>query len=192
MGISRQTLDFLGECIATTVGTLPNKRMLELGNQRISGSYPAKDYFASKGVEHVSVDLNGLDGALKLDLSKPEQFLKWSNYFDIVTNFGTSEHIEPHQAQYECFETIHNCLTVGGVALHHVPDKDELISKGYWKGHCHNFYSLGFFGMLVEHNKYKLVKTSTFGKLLAVCLQKVESVPFMADKEEFLSHIYRK
>ncbi len=143
MGLTREYLDFIEDCIRNTIGELSGKKMLELGNQHtMDDSIPektGKTYFKNRDVNHISVDLNGLDGALKLNLSKPEQFLQWEGYFDIVTNSGTSEHVEPKSAQYECFLIIHDCLKVGGIAVHLVPDINELENKGCWKGHCNNY-----------------------------------------------------
>lgn len=75
------------------------RTMLELGNKKNTiGTYKA--YFRNLGIEHVSVDLNGSDGALPLDLQKP---LGLGRRFDCVTNFGTSEHVDN---QTECWRNI--------------------------------------------------------------------------------------
>ncbi len=196
MGLNEEALAFIDDCMVKTLGSLPGKRMLELGNQEIFGDTilerTGKRYYANRGVEHTSVDLNGLDGAIKLDLAKPDQFTEWRSYFDIVTNSGTSEHVEPKSAQYECFTIVHNCLAVGGIAVHMVPDKNKLIEKGSWKNHCNNYYSADFFRMLVSGNKYKLIATGTIGDILAVCVQKTSDSPFMRRRDLFLEHIYRQ
>jgi hypothetical protein len=63
-------------------------RMLELGNKmNRRGTY--KNWFEAIGVDHTSVDLNGRNGALRKDLMLPLELGK----FDIVTNFGTTEHV---------------------------------------------------------------------------------------------------
>ncbi len=57
--------------------------MLELGNKRNpDGVY--KLYFESIGIKHTSIDWNGQDGALNLDLRKPIDMPP----FDMVTNIG--------------------------------------------------------------------------------------------------------
>lgn len=67
---------------------LVGKTMLELGNKRNDrGVYKAA--FEAAGFSHASVDLNGKDGALRKDLQRP---LKLGR-FDMVTNFGTTEHV---------------------------------------------------------------------------------------------------
>ncbi len=150
MALTREYLDFIEECISGTFGKLSGKKMLEFGNQRIiDGSIrekTGKDYFKNRGIDHICVDLNGLGGAIKLDLTKPELFSGFRGSFDIVTNAGTSEHIEPKSSQYECFLIAHDCLKVGGIAIHLVPDINELEDKRRWEGHCNNYYSEAFSG----------------------------------------------
>jgi hypothetical protein len=198
MGLIHSYLEPIGECIAATLGDLRGKRMLELGNQRFQDdSIPertGKEYFTKRGVkEHISIDLNGLDGAIRLDLSRVITVREWCSYFDVVTNFGTSQYLEPKAAQYVCFRNIHNWLKVGGVAIHIVPDADELKQKGLLKGFCNNYYSHAFFENLAAHNRYELVcsKLTGCGHRLA-CVQKTQDAPFMGDRKEFLKHITRR
>jgi hypothetical protein len=63
--------------------------MLELGNKTGRRGRSYKGYFEALGVRHVSVDLNGKDGALALDLRTPLGLGR----FDVVTNIGTTEHV---------------------------------------------------------------------------------------------------
>jgi hypothetical protein len=167
--------------------------MLELGNQQICETYirekTGKEYYSNREVKHTSVDLNGLDGAIKVDLSKPIEIAGWNEYFDIVTNSGTSEHVSPKKAQYECFMNIHKCLKVGGVAIHLVPDIHELVNRGCWKNHCKYYYSSEFVKMLIENNSYRLVSSRIIDGLICFSVQKIGSVPFMKDREEFLKYI---
>ena len=116
---------------------------------------PAKKYFTEIGVIHTSIDLNGNDGALKCDLGNLKQSEKFSD-FDIVTNFGTSEHVSRH---YECFANIHNFCVAGGVFVHSVP------ATGYWKGHlaCYRWYSTEFFEGLCKANGYEVIDICEFG-----------------------------
>jgi hypothetical protein len=196
MGLKKAYLEYIIECINNTLEELSGKRMLELGNQEVLENFipekTGKEYFKGQGAEHISVDLNGLGGALPLDLAKPEQFIKWHSYFDVVMNSGTSEHVEPKKAQYECFSIIHDCLKVGGIAVHLVPDINELIKEGYWDTHSFNYYSHDFFRMLAEKNNYKLVSLKIIDGLICSCLQKMEDVPFMKNRKYFLRYIMRR
>src|ERR1041384_5416258 len=67
--------------------------MLELGNKVTGAGLVYKSVFEAMGIRHVSVDWNGKDGALPLDLRQPLNLGR----FDMVTNFGTSEHVEDNQ-----------------------------------------------------------------------------------------------
>ena len=78
--------------------------MLELGNKLNPKCGPDKnetvtykEWFTGQGMHHVSVDINGKDGALPIDLrlnlmdalaqrNQPTQY-------DIITNIGTTEHV---------------------------------------------------------------------------------------------------
>lgn len=197
MGLSLTALNYIEECVNATMGGLRGKRMLELGNQHITEDHiqekTGKEYYLNRVVEHVSFDLNGEDGALTVDLSRPVRDSKWHGYFDIITNSGTSEHVgPPKKAQYECFRNIHNCLKVGGVAVHLVPDIDELKNKGFWKGHCNYYYSKRFFEMLAKNNQYELVSFKNLDGLACACLRKQQDMPFMENRKEFLRYIIRK
>lgn len=64
--------------------------MLELGNKK-NKLGPYKKWFRAQGIGHTSVDWNGKDGALPLNLTEPNEFFCNRN-FDVVTNFGTTEH----------------------------------------------------------------------------------------------------
>jgi hypothetical protein len=89
----------------------------ELGNQitKIDKARTSKNMLLKRGVkEHVSIDINGKNGALPLDLSK--QIFNWSDHFDISTNFGTIEHVAG--GAYTAFENLHRWTKVGGVMIH--------------------------------------------------------------------------
>ena len=177
-------------------GTVRGKRMLELGNQCIRDARVAertgKEYFTRLGAEHISIDLNGRDGALKIDLSAPMDRHGWREYFDIVTNCGTAEHVEPHEAQYQCFKNIHDCLKAGGIAIHLLPDIHELRDRGCWKRHCNNYYSREFVEMLAQHNGYRIYSLEISDGMTFCCVQKNGSAEFMQDRTEFLKYITRE
>jgi len=112
MGLNLQVVDYITDMIKRGVfGTNSILRMCELGNQTlrndvIEDSTPktGKDYFIKKGFDHISLDIDGLDGALPIDLTKPimkdSRYKVLINSFDILTNSGTSEHV---LNQFECF-----------------------------------------------------------------------------------------
>lgn len=117
-------------------------RMLELGNKKNhDGVYKAA--FEAMGIEHVSVDWNGEDGALKLDLRVPQ----WETLgqFDMVTNFGTTEHVA---SQKGVWENIHRCLKVGGTLISMTP------FPGDWSWHGEFYPTEDFYWQLAQRNGY--------------------------------------
>lgn len=72
---------------------LGNKHNLSVKRRGEDGIY--KHWFQTLGWKHVSVDINGEDGALPLDLTQDQDLGR----FDVVTNFGTTEHIGDDIAQ---------------------------------------------------------------------------------------------
>src|SRR5207244_13656123 len=84
-----QHIQFINDCMTHNLGGLEGKRMLELGNQDILNTFwgktfapklsekQGKQYYSRRRVEHTSIDLNGRDGALKMDLSRPFDRPEW-------------------------------------------------------------------------------------------------------------------
>lgn len=139
-----RALEAMGKCSWKGV------KMLEYGNQLYRGKNApfatAKQYFESLGVFHISVDKNGKDGALPLDLRQPLSGI--GEPFDIVTNFGTTEHVK--KEQYQPFKTMHDMIRPGGLMFSVVPEIGFLAEHG-------NFhYTKEFFGGLAALNNYKI------------------------------------
>ena len=105
------------------------RTMLELGNKvnpQVGVSY--KDWFTRHcNIEHVSVDVNGLNGALALDLRQPLTPLE-GRVFDMVTNIGTSEHVESDQ--HCVWRNMWDHLAVGG----HLVSITPLAGDWHWHG----------------------------------------------------------
>jgi hypothetical protein len=198
MGLNREFITYIEKCIHDALGGMQGRSMLELGNQDIdvrSGIQErlGKDYFCNRGIiEHVSIDLNGEDGALAYDLARPIDRREFIGRFDVITNAGTSEHVEPIAGQYTCFQNIHNMLAVGGIAIHIVPDVEELDLRGSWKNHSNNYYSKEFFLMLADENAYRLLSSIVLSGLRCVCLQKTVDAPFMQNRDLLLAKISRR
>lgn len=100
--------------------------MLELGD-KINGEFTYKAYFESLGFRHVSIDWNGKHGALNLDLRRPQ----WERLgqFDILSNMGTTEHVDDQRAVWE---NIHHLVKVGGVYVGQTPYHDG--QSWWWHG----------------------------------------------------------
>lgn len=87
----------------------------------------ARDWFYSLGIiKYIAFDIADDSRAKKINLSNVHELEKT---WDIVSNFGTSEHIFN---QFAVMKNCHNFTKVGGVMLHVVP-----ISSGM----NHGFYN---------------------------------------------------
>jgi SAM-dependent methyltransferase len=200
MGLKREHLLFIDRSLKRTFGDCTQgKRMMELGDQSIFSevgwkisAQTGKEYFTQKGFGHVSIDLNAAHGALPYDLSLPISRHDWVDGFDIVTNAGTSEHVEPFSGQYECFRNIHRWVKPGGTMIHLVPDVETLERDGAWKDHCRYYYSRAFFSMLAWENGYRIKDNASIDGLIVIDLCKEKNCPFMHDKKLFSSHIARR
>lgn len=118
------------------------KSMYDLGNKRtnVNGKIiPYSVFYRKENIIYDSIDLNGLNGALKYDLRKPI-ILKSR---DMVMNLGTSEHILDQEA---VFRNIHNLSH--SKMIHQVPLIETRKKHGYWG------YTFMFFILLARWNNY--------------------------------------
>jgi hypothetical protein len=94
---------------------------------KISNEYYPKHY----KIEMVSLDINGLNGAWKVDLSKPVKHDELQGA-DIVTDLGTTEHIKN---LYGAFKNAFNMCKVGGLMMHANPETGSFANHGFhWFG----------------------------------------------------------
>jgi len=136
-----------------------NVFMCELGNQVLKPKKPelwcghstGKQYFSSFGIQHTSLDTNGKHGALKINLCEPigNQQDSLVQNFDIVTNFGTSEHVKN---QFMCWKNIHDLCKDSAIMVHVVPNTNR---KGR-HGLC--AYSIDFFLKFAEAAEYQIIE----------------------------------
>ncbi|HUJ01252.1 MAG TPA: methyltransferase domain-containing protein [Usitatibacter sp.] len=87
-------------------------------DERVGGPMHVRDVFAAAGYDYVSIDVNEEGGARFVDLNYWPNEAQALGRFDVVTNFGTTEHVAN---QASAFATVHHLLRPGGVAIHHVP-----------------------------------------------------------------------
>ena len=113
---------------------LVGKTMLELGNKK-NKDITYKSYFERLGFVHTSVDWNGLDGALKLDLTKPLNL----GTFDMVTNVGTTEHVHDQAAVWR---NVLEAMHVGSVLVSVTPLPGDWTWHGNWYPSIHFFHRL--------------------------------------------------
>ena len=143
MGIRRETIHLI-EYAVNELGGYHGLRMCELGNQIMKGlgGASAKYHFTQLGVEHVSIDKNELDGAIARDL---EDDLSDLGEFDLVTNYGTSEHVKD---QYQVFRNIHKLTRKNGLMVHALP------MIGSWDFHGFYGYDAFFLDTLARESGY--------------------------------------
>jgi len=116
---------------------------------------PVRPFFEHLGLAYVSVDYNGVDGSLKLDVRGVLRDHLGGNY-SVITNIGFSEHVgefDPdrthfHANQYVIFKNFHDLGHAGTVYFHEVPTFDD------WHMHGVAGYDVAFFEALVRANGY--------------------------------------
>ena len=142
--------------------------MLELGNKK-TNDITYKQYFKSLGINHVSIDINGKDGALPLDLRYPIDM----EPFDMVTNIGTTEHVTDQEGVWR---NIHNLCKTGGVIVSHTPLQGDWTWHGIW------FPLESFYTQFASINGYKIEKLDIEGeepkRTINVRMKKVKQVDF--------------
>ena len=193
MGLRLSYIDFINAAIKRVYGlNISGLKMLELGDQVVKkksglSERTGKEYFTNLGYNHISIDLNGKRGSLIKDLTKSEDFFEWPEYFDILTNSGTTEHVEPFESQYDCFKILHDCVKVGGLMIHLIPDIEPL-TQGHFANHCNYYYSEKFFNDLALNCNYTILENTIMDNLRCVALVK-NSNDFWQDKDSFLKNI---
>ncbi len=161
VGLIEISLDFLQigfeDCVMAELG---NQRIRYLENYWDRVPWPGTDdgiikgsskyYHTSLGAKHDAFDLNGGDGAVTLDLIKPID-KKYLGKYNIVTNFGTSEHCGVRDEQYLVFNNIDKFCCHGGLMIHNVPH------TGNWPGHANVWYTIDFFKELAKIYEYDIL-----------------------------------
>jgi hypothetical protein len=154
MGISKTVFDLIDKAISLTNHTNhTDLNMCEFGQIEIRKDVGinftvAKKYFESIGIKHTSIDIAGKFGSILIDLSKPVKS-ELHGKFDIVTNFGTIEHV--NNSQYWAFRNMHELCIHHGVMVHALP----LV--GTYKGHCKYYYTEKYINDLAKMNNYMII-----------------------------------
>ena len=123
------------------VDEIPNIDNWPLGPRSSS-----KELYKSLGInEYQSIDINGDLGAIVHDLNKPFEDKSKFNKFDIVTDFGSCEHVFNIA---ECYKTMHNLTKPGGYIIIY---QQCLKGNGYFK------LDDSFFEGIAASNNYKII-----------------------------------
>ncbi|CAJ1332509.1 unnamed protein product [Effrenium voratum] len=129
---------------------------------------PGKKIFERLGFIHTSLDINGRDGAVEVDLSRPlNTSLRVLGMCDVVTNFGTTEHVgesdyveadvdllDIWSSQYEAFRNLHRLARRDGLIINMVP------AAGCWPRHGAVEYEPRFFEALANATGYEIMNLS--------------------------------
>jgi len=173
MGITSYTFNYVTKYLDGV------ESMCELGNQEFFISermyQPAKFYFEAMGIRHVSIDLNGKSGALPLDLQEPLDL----GQFDMVTDFGTSEHVLDI---YACWKNKHNLCKPSGLIISQNP------KVGSWPGHGLYYFTLKFYKELARLMGYQIMElqvddTENGHHLIFCILKKLRDTEFISRAE---------
>ncbi len=139
MGVTSKSIELI-ESI------LPVQTVCELGAQNLydkhySAPKWAQEWYESKGIEYQCIDINGENDAWMWDLSKKRDPV---NEYDLVTDFGTSEHVGRKGTHYErgfynCLRTKHLLCKDGGIIISENP------KTGNWPKHGFQYYTQDFY-----------------------------------------------
>lgn len=177
MGVTSKTYNRLINTFQKIEHPINELVLLELGIQESVeplGFRYLRDDLKDKFNRYVSLDLHDIEGVTKFDLS-----ILNDNAFevDIITNFGTTEHVEYEDGQYNCWSNLHHWLKVGGIAIHEIPE------YGSWKNHCRYYTTFDFFKNM-ENYGYRILELDNHhghnGNLNWVVIKKITDVPFMS------------
>jgi hypothetical protein len=214
MGINVDTMDFFYDSLySMNIKNLNGVWLLELGNQGIRNPVKekykiktgkSKEYFLSLRCNHHSIDWNGLDGAIPLDLCEPIPIPKFIKGFDIITDFGDMEHVrggavtqrdewQPGEGQWLAWQNIHDMGKAGCLYIHTLP------MVGSFKNHGSYHYTFDFFNNLCKANNYKILELRDnqndkrhHGRDYVFCSYiKQDDKPFEPDWEIFKTWIHR-
>lgn len=142
--------------VSRSIPDYTGKTILEFGNKKSKAGPYYLEYMHNGASKYVSVDINGLDGSLPIDLRSEDASIEIKRqskieYFDIITNIGTSEHVT---IQRPFWKTVHEISTLGTKIIHWVPLAEKREEHAL-DGSCWHPYPV-FFEQLALHNNYKI------------------------------------
>lgn len=152
MGIRNFDLKTINEVLLGQNLILNGLKMLQLGDQIYrEKKVRAKKYFEELGAFVLSIDINGKGGSVSKDLSKHIEWPEYKCHFDMITNFGTSEHVSDHIV---CFENMYYFCRKGGIIYSLVP------REGFWNHGAHrgvHKYNTEFFAKWANEHSCEVI-----------------------------------
>ena len=173
-GYIERSLRTVIDIIKTFHDNFINLNILEFGNQKvpyeseslnslynrynyIKQGETVKSFFNHLGMNHISIDINGIDGALSYDCRKSITSLI-NERFHIITNIGFSEHVGEGDIeenllnnQYAYFKNAHDLGMNGCTYINEVP------AIGDWYQHGIVHYNMSFFKDLAKKMNYDII-----------------------------------
>jgi hypothetical protein len=108
---------------------------------------PARLFWNWLGFNYAAIDIDGSPGSIPLDLNYDSVPPDSVGKHDLVTNFGTTEHVAN---QLNAFKVIHDLTSLGGLMIHQLP------AQGMFNHGLIN-YNFKFFWMLARSNDYRFI-----------------------------------
>jgi len=151
MGLDKVKFNF----IKKNVPSFDKLIMMELGNQIVKKDLSNKEktgkkFWSKLGCYHFSMDINGEDGVMDMDLSLPITY--YDNFFDVVTNITVSNFIKEYNI---CYDNIYRFCKEGGMIIHCLPGDGSKWNKTHSTNK--KFYeemALKYNMSLIDYNEY--------------------------------------
>jgi len=118
-----------------------------------TGAPLARDFWRWLGFDYASIDIDESPGSIPLDLNYDNAPTSALGKYQLVTNFGTTEHVAN---QLNAFKVIHDLTAPGGVMWHNLPAQGML-------NHGLINYNPKFFWMLARSNGYRWLYSNYSG-----------------------------
>ncbi len=138
------------------------------------------DIYRDAGWNFSSLDLNGANNSLKIDLNiwPNNDLLSLANNYDLILNFGTTEHVSN---QLNAFAILHYLCRTNGVILHHIP----IV---HYSSHAMNLITPKFIQKLIEWNCYEIIECRADHSLInsMITFHHNDSFGFMANFADFV------
>jgi hypothetical protein len=165
----------------------PNKKIAELGAQYVMegdwGGY-GPPFFKNifDNLDITSFDYIIENNCKFLDLTKnlPSEY---KGIYDIVTNFGTTEHV---QSQYICWKNVFDMVKPGGIVINAVP------KKGAWPNHCKYYFDESTFeSMYLDFDIIEMrdIIYEDNGALIYCVMQKIHNDEFKTIESDLMKFI---
>jgi hypothetical protein len=113
----------------------------------LAGTPYARALWQWLGYDYTAIDIDGSPDSIPLDLNFDEVPRPAVGRFQLVTNYGTTEHAVN---QLQAFKIIHDLTARDGIMIHVVPG-------GRWLDHGLLNYTFKFFSALARGNRYHLI-----------------------------------